>query len=219
VILYSGYGEGVDQPALKAAGIRTVLRKPVDPHALRSGSGNRCWRRAAKGAGFKLVQVPPRGGTCTNLNRTSAPAPLPSADQSFGAAGGCGAASGAGLAASAAGASSGTHKPAAAPSPTVPGPQPAGRGTAAMLARKRSNANSTITTTITASPSATRRAARRVSVRGRARPCAGRDPSARAGRRWALGGWVAMRGADDATRVRHLDENLPRHGKVFSENT
>jgi PAS domain S-box-containing protein len=34
VILYSGYGEGLDQPALKAAGIRTVLRKPVDPHAL-----------------------------------------------------------------------------------------------------------------------------------------------------------------------------------------
>jgi len=34
VILYSGYGEGLDQPALKAAGICTVLRKPVDPHAL-----------------------------------------------------------------------------------------------------------------------------------------------------------------------------------------
>jgi PAS domain S-box-containing protein len=34
VILYSGYGEGLDQPALKAAGIRKVLRKPVDPHAL-----------------------------------------------------------------------------------------------------------------------------------------------------------------------------------------
>jgi PAS domain S-box-containing protein len=34
VILYSGYGEGLDQYALKASGIRTVLRKPVDPHAL-----------------------------------------------------------------------------------------------------------------------------------------------------------------------------------------
>jgi len=34
VILYSGYGEGLDQHALKAAGIRTVLRKPVDPRAL-----------------------------------------------------------------------------------------------------------------------------------------------------------------------------------------
>jgi len=34
VILYSGNGEGLDQPALKAAGIGTVLRKPVDPNAL-----------------------------------------------------------------------------------------------------------------------------------------------------------------------------------------
>ncbi len=34
VILYTGYGEGLDQLALEAAGIRKVLRKPVDPHAL-----------------------------------------------------------------------------------------------------------------------------------------------------------------------------------------
>jgi CheY-like chemotaxis protein len=34
VILYSGYGEGLHQHALQAARIRTVLRKPVDPHAL-----------------------------------------------------------------------------------------------------------------------------------------------------------------------------------------
>jgi CheY-like chemotaxis protein len=36
VILYTGYGEGLDAAALKAAGIDTVLAKPVDPQALES---------------------------------------------------------------------------------------------------------------------------------------------------------------------------------------
>jgi len=34
VILYSGYGEGLAQADLQAAGVRAVLRKPVDPVAL-----------------------------------------------------------------------------------------------------------------------------------------------------------------------------------------
>jgi DNA-binding response OmpR family regulator len=34
VILYSGHGEGLGRTDLEAAGVRTVLRKPVDPAAL-----------------------------------------------------------------------------------------------------------------------------------------------------------------------------------------
>jgi len=34
VILYTGYGEGLAQSELKAAGVRAVLAKPVDPAAL-----------------------------------------------------------------------------------------------------------------------------------------------------------------------------------------
>jgi PAS domain S-box-containing protein len=34
VILYTGYGDGLARAALEAAGIRTMLRKPVDPGAL-----------------------------------------------------------------------------------------------------------------------------------------------------------------------------------------
>jgi CheY-like chemotaxis protein len=34
VVLYTGYGEGLAQSDLQAAGVRAVLRKPVDPAAL-----------------------------------------------------------------------------------------------------------------------------------------------------------------------------------------
>jgi CheY-like chemotaxis protein len=34
VILYTGYGEGLMRPELDAAGVRALLRKPVEPAAL-----------------------------------------------------------------------------------------------------------------------------------------------------------------------------------------
>jgi CheY-like chemotaxis protein len=40
VILYTGYGDGLDRAELEAAGIRTVLRKPVDPGALEAALRN-----------------------------------------------------------------------------------------------------------------------------------------------------------------------------------
>jgi PAS domain S-box-containing protein len=48
VILYSGYGEGLAQADLQAAGVRAVLRKPVDPVALEAALA----RALAEGAAY-----------------------------------------------------------------------------------------------------------------------------------------------------------------------
>jgi CheY-like chemotaxis protein len=36
VLLYSGFGEGIDAGELKRSGVRALLRKPIEPEALRS---------------------------------------------------------------------------------------------------------------------------------------------------------------------------------------
>jgi len=36
VLLYSGFGEGIDAADLKRSGVRALLRKPIEPEALRS---------------------------------------------------------------------------------------------------------------------------------------------------------------------------------------
>jgi CheY-like chemotaxis protein len=36
VVLYTGYSDGLGQADVEAAGLAAVLKKPVDPHALRS---------------------------------------------------------------------------------------------------------------------------------------------------------------------------------------
>jgi len=48
VILYSGYGEGLAQVELQAAGVGPVLRKPVDPAALEAALA----RVLAAGGGY-----------------------------------------------------------------------------------------------------------------------------------------------------------------------
>jgi CheY-like chemotaxis protein len=48
VILYSGYGEGLAHADLQAAGVRAVLRKPVDPVALEAALA----RVLAEAAGY-----------------------------------------------------------------------------------------------------------------------------------------------------------------------
>jgi len=36
VLLYSGFGEGIDAAELSRSGVRALLRKPIEPEALRA---------------------------------------------------------------------------------------------------------------------------------------------------------------------------------------